>query len=121
MRCLKPKARSKTQFFNIIDKKDYVTKNINDFSLKTEQYYMHVDPNNEVLVTTTFEGHHPISFKGENTYECSWVKNFVMPVVWKKMWGKGRVFYCSIGHDLDALHVPEVNTMIKRGMLWASL
>jgi len=106
---------------NIIKNNDPITANINDFQLRSEQYYMHVDPNNEVLVTTTFEGHHPISFKGENTYECSWVKNFVMPVVWKKMWGKGRVFYCSIGHDLDALHVPEVNTMIKRGMLWASL
>jgi hypothetical protein len=72
---------------NIIDKKDYVTKNINDFSLKTEQYYMHVDPNNKVLATT--------KFSGNNDY---WIKNAIIPVIWKKHYGKGRVFYCSLGH-----------------------
>jgi len=36
------------------------------------------------------------------------------------MGGRGRVFYCSIGHQIDDLLVPEANTKINRGMLWAS-
>ena len=29
---------------------------IGDFDYRSEQYYMHVDPSNEVLATTTFTG-----------------------------------------------------------------
>jgi type 1 glutamine amidotransferase len=43
-----------------------------------------------------------------------------MPVVWKRMWGQGRVFYSSLGHKLDDFDVPQVMEMMQRGMLWAS-
>ena len=36
------------------------------------------------------------------------------------VWNKGRVFYCSIGHDLDDLQLPQVAKMIRRGALWAA-
>ena len=94
---------------NIIDKKDYITKNINDFSLKTEQYYMHVDPNNKVLATT--------KFSGNNNY---WIENAIIPVIWKKHYGKGRVFYCSLGHSMDIFDIIEVKKILKRGLFWAS-
>ena len=57
-----------------------------DFAMHSEQYYMHVDPSNEVLATTTFNGTSP------------WIDGTVMPVVWKRSWGRGSVFYCSLGH-----------------------
>lgn len=82
---------------------------IDDFWIHGEQYYMHVDPSNEILATTTFSGEH-----------LPWIEGCVMPVVWTRQWGAGRVFYCSIGHTLDELQVPEVHTIMKRGMLWAS-
>ena len=94
---------------NIIDKNDFITKNINDFNLKTEQYYMHVDPNNKVLATT--------KFSGENDY---WIKNAIIPVIWKKQFGKGRVFYCSLGHSMDVFDIIEVKEILKRGLFWAS-
>ena len=94
---------------NIIDKKDYVTKNINDFSLKTEQYYMHVDPNNKVLATTKFSGNND-----------HWIENAIIPVIWKKYYGKGRVFYCSLGHSMDIFDIIEVKKIFKRGLFWAS-
>jgi type 1 glutamine amidotransferase len=103
---------------NILDTGDPITARLRDFTLHTEQYYMHVDPNNEVLATTTFDGDQPVG--GRPTYDCPWIRGTVMPVVWKRMWGRGRVFYSSIGHKIEDLLVPEVNTMIKRGMLWAS-
>jgi len=80
-----------------------------DFRRNSEQYYMHVDPIIKVLATTTFSG----------TY-APWIKGVVMPVVWKKMYGKGRVFYSSLGHEAKDFRVPEALEIMKRGMLWAS-
>lgn len=95
---------------NIIDKEDPITKGLSDFKMFSEQYYMHVDPLNEVLATTTFSGEH-----------APWIDGVVMPVVWKKMYGKGRVFYSSLGHKTKDFDVPEALEIMKRGMLWACL
>jgi type 1 glutamine amidotransferase len=43
-----------------------------------------------------------------------------MPVVWKRQWGKGRVFYSSLGHVAVDFDVPEAREIQRRGMLWAS-
>jgi type 1 glutamine amidotransferase len=70
---------------------------------------MHVDPSNEVLATTTFSGD-----------ILPWVEGVVMPVAWKRKHGKGRVFYSSLGHVASEFGVPEMRTMLHRGMLWAA-
>ena len=97
---------------------DQITKGISNFSISTEQYYMHIDPSNEVLATTQFKGDQIISDIAP--YKCEWISGNVMPVVWKRKWGQGNVFYNSIGHKLSDFDVPEVLEIIKRGMLWAS-
>lgn len=94
---------------NITAPADPITQGLSDFKVKSEQYYMHVDPSNEVLATTTF---HPRS--------APWVDGCVMPVVWKRRWGQGRVFYSSLGHVASDFDVPEVLEIQKRGMVWAS-
>jgi type 1 glutamine amidotransferase len=94
---------------NITNHEDPITAGIRDFKMHSEQYYLHVDPSNEVLATTTFSGEH-----------APWIEGCVMPVVWKRTFGKGRVFYCSVGHVVHDFEVPEVREIIKRGMLWAT-
>ncbi|QBD77767.1 ThuA domain-containing protein [Ktedonosporobacter rubrisoli] len=94
---------------NIARRDDPITEGIQDFLMHSEQYYMHVDPRNEVLATTTFSGEY-----------APWIAGSVVPVVWKKQWGKGRVFYSSLGHVRSDFDVPEVLEITKRGMLWAS-
>ena len=94
---------------NIIDHNDPITAGLNDFKMHSEQYYMHVDPSNQVLATTTFTGEH-----------ASWVNGTVMPVVWKRMWNQGRVFYSSLGHHASDFTVPEAKEIQIRGMMWAS-
>ena len=96
---------------NIIKKDDPIVKGLKDFKTNSDQYYMHVDPSNEVLATTTFPGTHG---------DVTWIKGCVMPVVWKRMWGKGRVFYTSLGHVAKDFDVPEVKEIVRRGILWAS-
>ena len=94
---------------NITDKKDPVTKGLKDFAMRSEQYYMHVDPNVKVMATTTFSDEH-----------ADWIDGCTMPVVWKKYFGKGRVFYSSLGHVIADFDVPEVLEIQKRGIRWAS-
>lgn len=93
----------------IVDHDDPVTLGIKEFSMHSEQYYLHVDPNMKVLATTTFSGDH-----------ADWIDGCTMPVVWKKMYGKGRVFYSSLGHVMKDFEVPEVFEIMKRGIKWAS-
>jgi type 1 glutamine amidotransferase len=40
--------------------------------------------------------------------------------VWKRRWDAGRVFYCSIGHSIDDLRIPQVTEIMRRGMTWAA-
>lgn len=70
---------------------------------------MHVDPSNEVLATTTFSGD-----------ILPWIEGTVMPVAWKRKWGKGRVFYSSLGHVAKDFDVPEAREIVRRGLLWAT-
>ena len=94
---------------NITNHDDPITAGLGDFDMHSEQYYMHADPSNEVLATTTFSGEH-----------APWIEGTVMPVVWKRCWGQGRVFYCSLGHVLKDFDVPEAREIVRRGLMWAA-
>ena len=94
---------------NITKPDDPIVEGLEDFAMHSEQYYMHVDPSNEVLATTTFGGEH-----------AYWIEGTVMPVVWKRTYGKARVFYTSLGHVAKDFEVPEARTIVERGLLWAS-
>ena len=95
---------------NIAAPDDPIVAGLDDFQMHSEQYYMHTDPGNEVLATTTLEGRQ----------SAPWVNGTVMPVVWKRAWGAGRVFYSSLGHVARDFDVPEAREIQRRGMLWAS-
>ena len=92
---------------NVI-KKHPITEGIGDFDVKSEQYYLHVDPGVDVLATTVFKNN-----------ICG--RDVVMPVVWTKGYGDGRVFYISVGHTDEVFRdSPESELLMERGMLWAA-
>lgn len=93
----------------ITKSEDPIVAGIGDFDYRSEQYYMHFDPSIEVLATTRFDG----------TY-FEEIDNVVMPVVWKRTYGKGRVFYSSLGHVADEFKVPQMRSIFERGALWAA-
>ena len=93
----------------ITNQDDPITAGLSDFSITSEQYYMHVDPSNEVLATTTFDGS-----------RLDWIDGVVMPVVWKRRYGQGRVFFSSVGHVAADFDVPEARELVRRGLLWAT-
>lgn len=92
---------------NITDRRHPITAGLDDFDMRSEQYYMHIDPSNQVLATTTFSGDHAF-----------WIDGTVMPVVWTRAYGKGKVFYSSLGHVIDDFDVPQAREIVRRGLLW---
>ena len=78
--------------------------------MKSEQYYLHVDPGNEILATTTFRG----------SVSSPWINGTTIPVVWKRMWGNGKVFYSSLGHVASDFDVDEAREIQLRGLVWAA-
>ncbi len=85
---------------------------IEDFDVSSEQYYVHIDPAINVLATTDFpvaDGPHATNGKVS------------VPVVWTKMWGKGKVFYNSLGHVAKVFsETKESLELMRRGFLWAA-
>jgi uncharacterized protein len=91
--------------------KSPITEGISDFEVASEQYYMHVDPAIKVLATTHFpvaDGPHV----GNGEVE--------MPVLWTKLYGKGRVFYSSLGHQANIVEAEPHLTIMRRGFGWAA-
>jgi uncharacterized protein len=93
---------------NVARPDDPIMQGIADFAYTSEQYYMHVDPSNRVLATTTFTGDHLADVAG-----------VTMPVVWTRRYGAGRVFYSALGHTAAEFEVPQMATIFTRGALWA--
>jgi len=88
-----------------------ITAGLAGFAVQSEQYYMHVDPAVRVLATTRFpvaDGPHA----GNGPVD--------MPVVWTKLFGRGRVFYNSLGHHPDVLSAEPCRTILQRGFRWAA-
>lgn len=96
---------------NILNSSSTITEGIKDFNVKSEHYYLHVDPACEILATT--------AFPSVNWYHSS-NKTVQMPVVWTKRWGHGRVYYNSLGHHADVFDIPEARELMRRGFLWAA-
>ena len=87
-----------------------ITDGLADFALTTEQYWVLHDDLNDVLATTT----HPVQ-----PYH-PWHRPITSPAVWTRHWGEGRVFVATPGHSLDVLEDPNVDAIIRRGLLWAA-
>ena len=88
-----------------------LTEGICDFDVTSEQYYIHTDPAVHVLATTSFpviDGPHAANGHVD------------VPVVFTKKWGKGKIYYNSLGHTPDIFDIPEAKELMKRGLVWAA-
>jgi uncharacterized protein len=94
----------------IVDRESPLTAGIEDYTERSEQYILHVDPSVHVLASTTFDGEPNVP----------WMKGVEVPVAYTKQFGDGRVFYHAGGHELEEMERPEVTTMVRRGMEWAA-
>ena len=93
------------------DRADHpIVAGITDFELTTEQYWVLSDDYNDVLATTTLAA---------RDFD-PWHRPVTCPAIWTRLWGEGRVFVSTPGHDLATVSDRNVRTIIERGILWAS-
>lgn len=77
-----------------------ITRGITEFMITDEQYILNVDPQVTVLANSLHEGQ-------------------LMPVLWTKSHGQGRVFYSALGHDTRAVEQEMFQKLLLRGALWS--
>ena len=92
----------------IKDDEHPITHDINHFSVHSEQYFLHYDPSVNIIASTTF-----------NEKYHSWIDGVEMPIAYTKTWGKGKIFYCSIGHHMKDFENLDVVRLICQGINWA--
>ena len=90
---------------------DPLVAGIGDFDVKTEQYYLHIDPAVRVHAVCDF----PVA-DGPHAPNGA----VAMPVVFTKMWGKGRVYYNALGHQASVIDHGAPRELLRRGMAWAA-
>ncbi len=90
---------------------DPLVAGIGDFTVRTEQYYLHVDPAVKVHAVCDFpvvEGPHSVNGP------------VAMPVVFTKGYGRGRVYYNALGHQKTVIDRGPAAELMRRGLLWAA-
>lgn len=90
---------------------DPLVAGIGDFTVKTEQYYLHVDPVVKVHAVCDFpvvDGPHAVNGP------------VAMPVVFTKGYGAGRVYYNALGHQKNVIDKGPAAELMRRGLLWAA-
>ena len=92
----------------IADPKHPITAGIEPFTIIDEEYkHDFADVDRHVLAR--FRERPPKSDQKAN-----------MDIVWTREVGKGRVFYCSLGHGKDAWENPSWQKLIVQGILWSA-
>ena len=85
---------------SVVDPEHPITEGLTEFMIIDEQYILNFDPRVNVLCSALWKG-------------------TAMPVAWTKSWGKGRVFYLALGHDVNACNQEMFQLLLARGTKWA--
>ena len=86
---------------------DPLVAGVGDFTVRTEQYYLHVDPVVKVHAVCDFpvvDGPHAVNGP------------VAMPVVFTKGYGAGRVYYNALGHQKDVIDHGPAAELMRRGI-----
>ena len=86
----------------IVDKWHYLTARVPDFTIPDEMYHLQsYDPSKSHLLAETF-------WQGKK-----------MPMATCRAFGKGRVVYIALGHDLRSWNHPEFQKLLCRALDWS--
>ena len=74
-----------------------------------------------VKVTFLWTTARPDATSTHQSVSAPWTNGVAMPFVWKKVHGKGRVFYSASGHVCSEFtSFPSQLEITLRGMVWAA-
>lgn len=89
----------------IIDKDHQITQGLEDFRFKDEPYRHDFSMGNNIHILAEANYHDVDDPKSE-------------PIMWIKNYGKGRVFFCALGHKPTSLKSEIFQIIIKRAVKW---
>ena len=89
----------------IIDKNHPITEGLNDFSFRDEPYRHDFSMSNDIQILAKADYHD----KEDPELE---------PIMWVKTYGKGRVFYCALGHRNVSLKDGTFQSIIIKAVKW---
>jgi type 1 glutamine amidotransferase len=92
----------------IADPKHPITKGVEDFTIVDEEY-KHTLADVDRHVLARFRERPAGSDPKAN-----------MDILWTRKIGKGRMFYCALGHDKQAWENPSWQKLVVQGILWAA-
>jgi type 1 glutamine amidotransferase len=81
--------------------KDWEKWPVYEYKVRDEQYLLDYDSRVHVLATAVFKG-------------ITW------PVAWTRIWGKGRVFYLGLGHNLESCRNAFFKSMFCNAITWVA-
>ncbi len=87
---------------NVSDADHPISQGLDDYEVKDELYYLKHNPDTS---------HHLM-----HAYDHTKDETHVM--AFHHTYGKGRVFYFALGHDMVVLENPSFQEVIRRGVLW---
>ena len=87
---------------NVSDANHPISKGLDDYEVKDELYYLKHNPDTS----------HHLMHAYDNTKDETHV------MAYHHTYGKGRVFYYALGHDMVVLENPSFQEVIRRGVLW---
>jgi len=81
--------------------KDWEKWPVFEYEVHDEQYLLNYDNRVSILASTLFRGR-------------------LWPVSWIKDWGKGKVFYLALGHNVEGCRNPFFKDLFMSGIKWIS-
>lgn len=85
---------------NVADPSHPITQGLGDFEVEDEIYMSAWDPNIHILATANWS-------------------DKKHPMAWVKPYGKGRVFYTTLGHGPGTFERPAMQQFMTKGVRWA--
>ena len=96
-----------TIYIKLVDKNHPITNGLNDFSFKDERYRHDFSMSKDLHILAKADYNDKDDLKLE-------------PIMWNKTYGKGRVFYCALGHRNHSLKDDLFQKIIKRAVDWVT-
>ena len=87
---------------NVSDSEHPISKGLKDFDVTDELYYLK----------------HNADISHHLMYAYDHTKDETHVMAFHHTYGKGRVFYFALGHDMVVLENPSFQNIVQRGMLW---
>ncbi|MCG9126707.1 ThuA domain-containing protein [Candidatus Poribacteria bacterium] len=87
---------------NVTETEHPITVGLADFDVKDELYYLIHNPDTSTHLMSAYDD----------------TKDETHVMAFYHIYGKGRVFYFALGHDMEVLGNPAFQDVIRRGVLW---